>query len=341
MNFFKNFFKKTKYGTGWNIDPYDERRYESKEIYSAFTPVVWTEKNPSSWKKFEPIRNQNGSSSCVSYVLAVILGAENQLEEGKFVQLSPRAIYGKGFEPNGGMFYAKALQLGKDNGAPLEVLLPSEAKGEDEMRNLQDERESDRIVAKTYKGGAFVYLSMDIEEIASKIAEGKAVAFGTRFNSGGFSTGEVVLNKDGRYGHALVGVDFTLWKDEKALVFQNSWSNSYGFQGLGVITETQLKNGGFILAAYYENLTNSAGVADNRPKIQILSPSLKLGDQNGEVMKLQIMLQYLGHFPAGIKVTGYFGGISRKAVKDYQTSRNMTPSGLADGQTIISINSNF
>ena len=102
----------------------------------------------------------------MSYVLAVILGAENRLEEGKFVQLSPRAIYGKGFEPNGGMFYAKALQLGKDNGAPLEVLLPSEAKGEDEMRNLQDERESDRIVAKTYRGGSFVYLSLDIEEIA-------------------------------------------------------------------------------------------------------------------------------------------------------------------------------
>ena len=44
MNFFKKIFQKPVYGTGWNIDPYDERRYESKEIYSAFTPVVWTEK---------------------------------------------------------------------------------------------------------------------------------------------------------------------------------------------------------------------------------------------------------------------------------------------------------
>lgn len=339
MNFFKKLFKKPVYGTGWNIDPYDERRYESKEIYSAFTPVVWTEKPKEQWRRFEPIRNQNGSSACVSYSLAVMLGVENFLEEGKFVSLSPRAIYGKGFEPNGGMFYAKALQLGKDNGAPPESLLPSEAKGEDEMRKLEDERESDRIVAKTYRGGSFIYLSLDIEEIASKIAEGKTIAFGTRFNSGGFSAGEVVLNKDGQYGHAVTGVDFTLWKGEKVLIFQNSWGSSWGFSGLGIITETQLKSGGFVLAAYYKELKNQAEVGE-KLKLIILAQSLKIGDRNGEVMKLQIMLQWLGFFPQ-VNATGYFGGITRQAVKDYQTSRNMAPSGLADGQTIISINSNF
>lgn len=339
MNFFKKLFKKPVYGTGWNIDPYSEKRYEAEEIYDSFEPVNWVEKPQEQWKRLEPIRNQNGSSSCVGNTVAVILGNENKLEEGKFVVLSPRSIYGRGYESNGGMFYDKALTIGSKEGAALEVLLPSDGKGEDEMRKLDDERESDRMVAKTYRGGKFIYLPVDIDAIASFIQKGKALALGTRFNSGGFSGGEVILSPNGIYGHAITGVDFTLWKGEKALIFQNSWGSSWGFNGLGIITETQLKGGGFILAAYYEELKNQAEIGE-KPKLKILAASLKVGDRNGEVMKLQIMLQWLGFFPQ-INATGYLGGITRQAVKDYQISRNMTPSGLADGQTIISINSNF
>lgn len=339
MNFFKRFFKKPVYGTGWNIDPYSEKRYEVAEIYAAFDPVSWVEKPQEQWKRLEPIRNQDGSSSCVGNAVAVVLGNENKLEEGKFVVLSSRSIYGKGYEPGGGMFYDKALAIGSEKGAALEVLLPSDGKGEDEMRKLEDERESDRIVAKTYRGGKFVYLPTDMDAVASFIQKGKALALGTRFNSGGFSSGEVVLDPNGQFGHAVSGIDFTLWKGEKAIVFQNSWGSGWGFGGLGVITETQLKGGGFILAAYYEDLKNQANVGE-KPKLTILAQSLKIGDRNGEVMKLQIMLQWLGFFPQ-VSATGYFGGITRQAVKDYQTSRKMAPSGLADGQTIISINSNF
>lgn len=343
FDFIKKIFKKSKieYGTGWLGDvPDPEKAYKAVEIYSAFDAVVWTEKKPEEWKRFLPIRNQNGSGACVSYAVATLLGVENYLEEGKFVNLSPRAIYARGYQPEGGMFYEQALKLGSDNGSSLENLIPSDLKNEEEMRKLEDEKESDRLIGKIYRGGAFIYLPKDIDAVASFIQKGKAVAIGTRFNSGGFSNGEVILTENGTYGHAITGVDFTLWKGEKALVFQNSWGSSWGFNGLGIITETQFKSGGYVLSTYYEELKNEVRT-DIKPRLKLYATSMKVGDSNGEVMKMQIMLQYFGFFPAGVKCTGYYGGITRQAVKDYQLKNGLAVSGVADTAFINNINNSF
>lgn len=341
MIFNKIFKKKDKhFGKGWLGDEPSEKAYLADEIYASYDQVAWTEKPQEQWRRFEPIRNQTTSSSCVGYTVQLMLGGENKLEEDKFVPLSPRMIYARGFEPNGGMYYDKGLKLGTEQGSAPETLMPSENKSEDEMRKLDDERESDRIVAKVYRGGNYVYLPKDIDAVASFLQKGKIVAAGTRFNAGGFSNGEVILTENGIYGHAIALTDFTIYKGEKALIFQNSWGSSWGFNGLGIITETQFKSGGYILSAYYEDLKNEASKGD-KPKLQITAAELKIKQYSGEVMKMQIMLQYLGFFPTGVNTTGYYGGITRQAVKDYQLHNNLTPSGSADGETIKSINGKF
>lgn len=45
---------------------------------------------------------------------------------------------------------------------------------------------------------------------------------------------------------------------------------------------------------------------------------LKIGDSGKEVRYLQLSLQDLGFFPSNINPTGYYGGITRQAVKDFQ-----------------------
>jgi hypothetical protein len=338
-----SWFKKqgdSSYGKGWLIDKPDDRNYQATEIFKSPVPVTWIEKPQTSWKRILPIRTQDGSSACVAFTVSTLLANENKIEEGKYLPLSPRMIYARGVVPGGGMFYKDAMKIGQDVGACLEVLLPSDGKGEVDMLKLDDEKKSDLLVARVYRGGPFVFLPVDIDWIAGMVSTGKAVALGTRFNSGDFSTGEVKLAQSGIYGHAVSAVDFTMWKGEKAIVFQNSWSDKWGFGGLGVITETQLKTGGLVTALYFENLPNVAE-SGTMPKINIVATSLSIGASNGEVGKLQIMLQFLGFFPSGTECTGYYGGITRQGVKDFQTKEGLPADGIANQPTITKLNGRF
>lgn len=324
------------YGKGWIDEPESEKAFKAEEIISAFPPVTWTEKPVASWKRRLPIRNQAQSSSCVAFTTALILGNENAIEEGKFVVLSPRSIYPRGFLPGGGMYFSEGMKIGNEKGATLEHLLPSEGKDESGMKDLSDEKESDRLAAKIYRGGSFIYLPKDIESIASVIAMGKIVALGVRFNSGGFGTGEVKLHPGGVYGHAIGGTDYTIWKGEKALVFQNSWTNTWGFSGMGVITESQMTNTGFSAAIYFENLQNTPGTV--KPTVKIKAISLNVGQNNKDVIAMQIILQFLGYFPQNQDITGYYGGISRQGVKDFQKKEGLPDTGIADENTIKKLN---
>lgn len=338
----EEFTRDQQFGKGWIPEPATEKAYLAEELMGSFAPVVWKEKPIDSWRRYNPIRNQAMSNACVSFSLAVVLGVENLIEEGKFAILSPRSIYARGYVPPvGGMYYSQAIKIGNETGATLESLLPSDGKDEAGMRDLSDEKESDRLVAKVYRGGAFVFLPLDIDAIASIIASGKAVAFGQRFNKGGFATGEVILAKDGEFGHGTAGVDFTMWKGEKALVGQNSWGEGWGFKGLYVITESQIKSGGLVTGMYYQKLTNQQAVG-TKPKLQILVSHLNIGNKNGEVVKMQLMLQWLGYFPQESDlVTGLYGGITRQAVKDFQLKAGAPTTGVADANTIAALNALF
>ena len=52
--------------------------------------------------------------------------------------------------------------------------------------------------------------------------------------------------------------------------------------------------------------------------------NLTVGDKGHEVMLLQVVLRELGFFP-DMTPTGYFGGITRQAVKDFQEKYNIRP----------------
>ena len=332
-----NFFKKKQYGTGYIPEKLTGKEYRAEEVFRSIAPVAWREKSQAEWKRYLPIRNQTVTSSCVGHTLATVLGVENFLEEGKFVVLSPRSIYARGFAPGGGMVYSDALKIANEIGSSPEQLIPSEGMTEEQIRSLTDEKESDRIIAKIYRGGNYVWLPLDIDSISAILNTGKAVCIGARFNPGGF-TPEVKLDTNGIYGHAIVATDFTMWKGEKALVFQNSWGEGWGFGGLGIMTESEMKKG-LVVAVYFQELKNEK--SSDRPKLQIKQSILTTGTTSPEVMKLQLMLQYLGFFPSNIDTTGFYGGVTRKAVKDYQGSIGFQQTGIADIETIKKLNAKF
>ncbi|MBS7621538.1 peptidoglycan-binding protein, partial [Candidatus Bathyarchaeota archaeon] len=310
-------------------------------IFKGEAKVEWKEKKPSEWKRYLPIRNQSTSGSCVAFAIALGLGTENLIEENKFEVLSARFIYSRGYVPEtGGMYYLNALEIARKEGTCLEQQMPSDGKNEAEMR-VKDDTANMRWVAQIYKANSYVFLPLNFDRWAQFLAENpnKVILTGLRFNPGGFSSGEVVLDRNGVYGHAVNIVDYTLWKGQKALVFQHAWTDKWGFGGLGIITEEQFYRG-VILGAYLIDFKYEPSTKP-KPVLVIYANTLKVGDRNRDVVKLQVGLQWLGYFPADVECTGYYGGITRQAVREFQKAYNLNVTGIADFNTIKKFNEIF
>lgn len=344
--FFSKFYKKQEYSFGWLGDEkehLDERNYYTEEIFKSYPSPNWVEKKPSEWRRFEPIRNQSTSSSCVAQSLALALGIENYLEEGKFEVLSARFIYSRGYveATGGGMFYLQALEIARKEGTCLEQQMPSLGLDENAMRKRDDETQNIRWTAQIYKASSYIVLPLDIDVIAGIIEQTKkGVLLGVRFNQGGFASPEVVLDKNGIYGHGILCLDYSIYKGKKALIFQNSWGrDGWGINGLGIITEEQFKNG-VVFAAYLIDFKYEPQNI-NKPKLYINSRSLTMGERGNDVLKLQVGLQWLGYFPSNQDCTGYYGGLTRNAVKKFQEAYNLPITGIADLNTINKFNDIF
>jgi len=343
-NFFRKLFKKQEYSYGWLGDEkehLDERNYHTEEIFKSYPSPNWVEKKPSEWRRFEPIRNQNSSNSCVSQSLALTLGIENYLEENKFEVLSARFIYSRGYveASGGGMFYLDALNIAVKEGTCLEQQMPSMGLDENAMR-VKDDTPNERWTAQIYKANSYIVLALDIDVVAGIMEQTKkGILLGTRFNQGGFANPEVILDKNGIYGHAITATSYTLYNGKKALIFQNSWMRDWGINGLGIITEEQFKNG-VVFAAYLIDFKYQPQTA-NKPRLYINSRYLKMGDRGDDVVKLQVGLQWLGFFPSEQDCTGYYGGLTRQAVRDFQKGYNLPITGIADLNTIQKFNEVF
>ena len=92
------------------VDEQKEKDYQHCEIASGEKKVKvrWVEKEPAKFRKF-PIRNQDGSSSCVAQSTAKVLGINNFLEEKEFVELSAKDIYMRRRNDGGGMWGTDAM----------------------------------------------------------------------------------------------------------------------------------------------------------------------------------------------------------------------------------------
>lgn len=336
-------WKDKSFNPGWLGDEQeakDERNYLAEEIFKSYPTPEWKEKPISQWRRFLPIRNQFTSSACVAFSTALALGVENFLEEGKFELLSPRFIYSRGYVADGGgMYYLQALEIARKEGSCLEQQMPSDGLNEEQMR-VKDDTKNMQWLAQIYKANSYVFLPLDIDIFAGILqTTNKVILLGTRFNPGGYSKAEVILDKNGVYGHAVVATDAVLWNGKKALIFQNSWSEKWGINGLGIITEEQFKRG-VVLGAYLIDFTYQPQTI-NKPKFVINAWSLKVGDRGSEVVKLQVGLQWLGFFPANQEVTGYYGGITRQAVREFQKRYNLVVTGIMDSNSINKFNDIF
>lgn len=255
--------------------------------------------------------------NCVAFSTAKVLGIENYLEETKFVRVSARDIYERRKnKPDKGMYLRDAMKIGHEFGATFEQLMPSERMNESQANDASDRTPLCEIVAKPARGGSYISIPFEINSIASIISKGKGVLLGARFNHGDWHNPEVITRKDGRLGHAFVGVDYTIWKGKRAIIFSNSWGINWGFQGQGILTEDQFS--GLMGAWYYEDLKNENNLGIPKPEWKF-EKNLEFGLKNDEDVKmLQLCLQHLGMYPKNAITSGNFLGVTLRAVQVFQ-----------------------
>ena len=132
----------------------------------------WIEKNFDEVSRF-PVRDQDGSGSCVAQTLALILGIENFLEEGRFVEFSAKDIYTRRSNKDTmGMIGVEALEIVRKYGCTLEALIPSQKQNEVEINSI-DRKISDEEIAKIFRIKDYYQLPFILDQIATIMESGR------------------------------------------------------------------------------------------------------------------------------------------------------------------------
>ena len=311
--------------TGVILDPRTEvekaKDFQADELVT-FALVDWKEKPKSEWNKF-PIRDQNGSLTCVAQTGAKVLGVENHLEESKFIEFSARDIYERrANKPSGGMWGQDALSILSKFGATTEEKLPSQNMHEYEIEAPFVRTEEDLIIAKKYRGGGYVQLPIDIDKVADVVLNQKKAVMIYIF--GDYSEWDVYIPKVNKpettvnnayFRHAITVVDAFLFKGEKCVLIEDSWGKGFGEQGQRIVTESFFKTRVYF-AGYLLNLSN-APEQTLKPKYTF-TKILKFGISNPDVKALQDVLKYEGLFPVTVPSTGNYFQVTAKGVLAFQ-----------------------
>lgn len=316
--------------------------FKFEEIVTTPTPVVWTEKISTSWRKF-PIFNQDGSGSCVAQTMAKILGVMYWLKNGIYVHFSATHIYQRrANKPQGGMAGVDAFKIAQE-GATLEVLTPSQDMTDIQMDNVKIE-EYKHDVGKVFKLGNYIMGPIkDLETIASIIqTTGKAVMVWYYFKHSEWTDVPTIqfpdldLHGSTTTRHSVTAVDFTLYQGKKCLIIEDSWGPNYGRGGQRIITEDFHNKRNWFVAHPMTFKFEEDPIPPITPVF--LTKTLKFGMTDPEVKILQDILKAKGFLAVNIASSGYFGAITLTAVKKFQTTKGLTADGVVGALTRAKLN---
>lgn len=307
------------------------------EIVAGASPVNWVEKPQDQWRKF-PIFDQDGSGSCVAQTMRKILGVLHWLKHSVFINFSATHIYQRrANKPGYGMSGYNVFDIAQQ-GVTLNDFALSDGLSDAQMDGEAIEQYKQDVGKVFAIGDKIVLPIQDIETIASVIQiTGKAVMVWFFWNTDEWMAVPKVLHpeltKETAQGvHSVTAVDFTIYEGEKALVIDESWNKTAGFNGQRVIKESFYKARNFF-AAYpmafkfdqpqaqpakpHYTFTKELDFIPLNSSGQISDP-IKNAAQHDDVTALQDILKYEGLFPQNTQSTGYYGAVTAQAVLAFQ-----------------------
>jgi len=362
-------FFKPKFRTGLlpdnRIPEEREKDYLTVEVLKS-QPLEWVDFDV--WMQREenkkmlqelPVYDQNGASSCVSHSIALIATINNWKEEKRAVSFAARGIYARRKnKPDKGMIFYDAAELFKKYGTIFESVLPSEKLNEEQMNKLDDYLPSYDAVGKVYAPKNYFWTG-NFQDVVQVISRSIPVQIGVRFANGEWDKDVPQISKEAKnysdlpYRHSVVVLPNAYFKyqNKLAVLIQDSWGYR-GVNGRRILTEDWFVNLRFMGGLWYEDINNleifNIEMEIKKPRYVFNHP-MKLGDRGQDITMLQVCLAtikdeegYLFPLWEGTTPTGYFGGMTRKAVIKYQKLRNITPqSGYVGPKTLEALNKDF
>lgn len=346
MSIFRRLFAERRTGAMLDLRSEDEKQkdYTVREVFASANPVKWVEKTRDQWRQF-PEQDQDDSSSCVAHSGKKMLGIQHAVNNGSYVRFSATHLYQRrANKPGEGMNGIDAFEILRLQGITLDELVPSEKMTEDQMNNAEIQPHHVKV-GEIFKITNHVGIPVgDIETVASVIqTTGKGVMVWFYFTSREWSPEVPVILTDLRgpgdarsLRHSVVAVDAFLYKGEPALLIEDS--AHFGGRSRRIITRSFFEKRNFF-ARYPMNFVFDEPVtvpptelAYSFPKELVFIPLTPAGEisdpvkhraQEKDVVALQNILKAEGCMATNISSTGYYGSITAKAVRAFQTKHRI------------------
>lgn len=310
--------------------------FKTEEILAMAQLLVWEDweiwkTKPENIKMLNDIsvNNQDGVGSCASQSSSLALAINNYLEDGKFIKFSAKPIYARRSNKlTPGMYMQNAGEICTTYGTVPEINYPSPNDSESNMSDLNGFISLYEGIGKLLKAKSYLWLDNNIDAYAQVLSMGKPIVMTFVFGDTEFGDlAPVVKPVVPKYGHAVCALPnaYFTYQGKKAILIQNSWGTGYGMGGRQILTEDWFLNNRVICAIWFEDEQNLDvfKLPENKPHY-VFNNDLNFGMNNDEVKKLQECLRYDGEFNYPTN-TGYFGGLTLKSVKDFQTKYLITP----------------
>jgi len=286
--------------------------YDDREILLGSSNYLTKKEADKSKKKF-PVRYQKVTSACVAFSVAT------GLYETEQVKLSPAFLYTQRFnKPGAGSYLYNMADIAVQQGVCKESELPTPL-NEKAINNVVITNEIKQKALEHKQSSYFWIKEINIDNIVEKLNAGYPVVLAT------FATGTEwkkeyleIKSKNLTFDqagikHAVVALPYSGFEDKGKKYFIIQDSLDLGGTSFRYVSEDWAK----------ERITSGLYFIDTayefkKPEPYRFTRNLTIGSRGADVLKLQEILQDLSFFPSNVTPTGYFGGISRQAVKEFQ-----------------------
>lgn len=186
-----------------------------------------------------PAPDQGSSLSCVGQGIAQYTRVVHKILSAKGKVFSPKFLYSQIALPQGGASLRDGMKLASSAGVALEDSVPSYEKGnppsEPFMRDLTWKNDDIFEKAKVYDQFSYRVIlggTSDIDIFANAIQQFGGVLLGFTGTNPGWTQDMVrpPQNGEDKWGHAVYGAGFGMYKGKRCLFTPNSWGNRYGIK---------------------------------------------------------------------------------------------------------------
>lgn len=289
------------------------KNYSISEVCTGPAPVVWQEKTLEQCVKY-PIRDQNGSGTCVCMTYATELGIIFQQKYGVWIDFTSAFPYQKRSEPTiSGCNSIDIYSIFPKIGNLYETFMPSQHLSDAQVMAVKKEPYFDDL-AKTYTVKR-ISMPIDFETVASTIqATGKGVMVWFKFSNSEWTDIPQLSDKPITSGHSVTAVDFLLKDGKKYLVIQDSWGLAYAMKGYRLISEEYFNARCFQVSYLMTFQVQNNETVIERPKF------------DGSIISAQKCFKWEGLFPGNVMEIENWGNITRTACIAFQKRYGIEPS---------------